>query len=413
MIMVSITSFFRTAVAMVVGAFTVMSAAHAEPVSDWADLQAAVAEAAHPSDGVYDVTNWQGYSKTMLAIFEAANAVDRHYQSYLGVPKAPRDADINAAVATAAHDTLIGLYPAQASMIDDATVSALAAVPQGDGRRDGIAAGHAAAVAALAAGGRDPAVKPKRYWPTGAPGVWSSTAETVISPLMATFRPWFLTSHDQFRPGPPLPLTDASWAKDLDEVRRIGEKTSAERSPLETFRARFWANYDEAPAMRAIAEQPGRSLVRNARFYALVAMARDDNFLVVADGKLHYSFWRPVAAIRAAATNGAQDGATALEWEPLLPTPMHPEYPCGHCERAAMMAALFESEGAAPPGGLRFINGKMPGLSVTVPDAEEYAREVSFSRICAGVHFRSTAEVSEATGRKVAAYVLSKFAPPL
>ena len=64
-------------------------------------------------------------------------------------------------------------------------------------------------------------------------------------------------------------------------------------------RARFWAPYSTAPAIAAVANQPGRSLVRNARFYAMVSMVMDDAYLANVDAKLHYGFWRPIAAIRA------------------------------------------------------------------------------------------------------------------
>lgn len=55
----------------------------------------------------------------------------------------------------------------------------------------------------------------------------------------------------------------------------------------------------------------------------------------------------------------------------------------------------------------------MPGVTITAPTPADYVRQDSFSRICGGLHFRSTAEVSEAMGRAIAANTLTKFAPPL
>jgi hypothetical protein len=306
---------------------------------------------------------------------------------------------------------LLALYPAQKAMVDNAYMLDLAKVADGKAKSDGIAAGHAAAVAALAAGGVDPAAKPEApYWPKPTPGVWQSTAPTVFTPEGATLKAWFLTSRSQFRPGPPVALGSARWVDDVEEVRRLGARDSTERSAVDTLRARFWAPYEINSTIRAVASQPGRSLVRNARFYALVSMTLDDMEHVLGDGKLHYGFWRPISAIRSGGGNPAIKADP--NWEPLLKTPLHPEYPCGHCVEAAGLAAIFEAEGV-PAGGLPFTNDKFPGMVVTVATPAEYARQVSFSRICAGVHFRSTTEVSDKIGRDLALYAMGKFAPPI
>ena len=243
--------------------------------------------------------------------------------------------------------------------------------------------------------------------PPAAPGQGRATAPTVLDPHYAAMRPWLMSSASAFRPAPPVALDSDTWRKDVDEVRRMGGRTSAERSPAETVRARFWAPYDTAPALRAVAAQPGRSLVRNARFYAMSALALDDAALAMIEAKLHYGFWRPVQAIRA----GSGGPADPL-WEPLLKTPLHPEYPCGHCVIAAALATVIEAEGA-PKTGLPFSNTAMPGVVVTVATPADYVAQVSFSRICGGVHFRSTAVASEAMARKIAANTLARFAVPL
>ena len=55
----------------------------------------------------------------------------------------------------------------------------------------------------------------------------------------------------------------------------------------------------------------------------------------------------------------------------------------------------------------------MPGVTVTVPTPADYVRQDSYSRICGGVHYRSTAEASEVMGRRIAQNTLAHFAPPL
>ncbi len=384
--------------------------ARADVVSDWAEFANAVDAAGSSGEAPFDVDTYLAGTRADLAMFEAADAVDRRYASFLGVPRAAAGASGAIAVATAARDVLLAAYPGQKAMIEDRYVLALAEEKDGPGRMAGIATGHAAAAAALKAGGLDPAASLVPYWPAGRPGQWLPTGGTVIDIHYTAMRPWFMTSAAQFRPGPPVALDSARWVKDVDEVRRLGGKTSTERSAADTVLARFWVQADSSAALRAVAAQPGRSLVRNARFYAMMALAGDDMGLALTEAKLHYGFWRPITAIRAGGGNAAIV-ADPL-WEPLLRTPLHPEYPCGHCANAATIATVIDAEGA-PKSGLPFTSTKMPGVTVTVPTTADYVRQDSFSRIAGGVHFRSTAEVSEAMARRIAANTLARFAPPL
>ena len=388
----------------------VAAPAQADPVTDWIDFAQAIDAVAAKPDAPFSVDTDLAGTRTALAMFEAADAVDRRYQSWLKLPPAAPGASAAVAVATAAHDVLAAAYPSQRDAIDDRYALAIAEA-RGPARDAGIAAGRAAAAAALAAGGLDPTAKLIPYWPTTTPGQWVATTPTVLDPHYAAMRPWFMTSATQFRPGPPVALGSARWVADVTEVRAMGGKTSAERSAVDTVRARFWAPYQTSAALRAVATQPGRSLVRNARFYAMMAMVNDDMGIALVEAKLHYGFWRPITAIRAGGGNPAL-GADPM-WEPLLKTPMHPEYPCGHCVHAASVAAVIDAEGPLPKDGLPFTNSAMPGFVITVPTTADYVRQVSFSRICAGVHYRSTAEASEAMARKLTAYALARFAPPL
>ena len=52
-----------------------------------------------------------------VAVFEVVNAIDRRYESYLGVPAIGRPASMDAGIAQAAHDTLIALFPSQKAQL--------------------------------------------------------------------------------------------------------------------------------------------------------------------------------------------------------------------------------------------------------------------------------------------------------
>jgi hypothetical protein len=64
-----------------------------------------------------------------VAIYDAVDAIDQTHAPYLGGTVAPRHASEPAAADAAAHDTLIGLYPALKGMLDARLQESLAQVP--------------------------------------------------------------------------------------------------------------------------------------------------------------------------------------------------------------------------------------------------------------------------------------------
>ena len=60
-----------------------------------------------------------------IAVFDAVNAIVGGYQSYAGIAPAPPGTSLDAAIAQAAHDTLVALFPAQTSSIDAALAASL------------------------------------------------------------------------------------------------------------------------------------------------------------------------------------------------------------------------------------------------------------------------------------------------
>jgi hypothetical protein len=169
------------------------------------------------------------------------------------------------------------------------------------------------------------------------------------------------------------------------------------------------------PTLRMTADAPGRTLVSNARLFALNAMVADDAGMANVEAKLHYNFWRPITAIR----NGEDDGNPATkaeaDWRPLVDTPNHPEYPCAHCTYASGLAEVMKAEvGPRPAAGVRVSSRSIPSSAVQVlPSWDDWVREVSYSRTLGGVHYRFSNEAGEEIGRKVARMALDKVMRPL
>jgi hypothetical protein len=396
-------------------AFLVAAPASADTVCEWMDLANRLNSAAQAAPAPQTSEQMRASTRAALAMFEALNAIDPRYQSYLGFEAADRTASPDAAAATAAAKVLIHHYPAQKAVIEDSYSLTMAGIRDERAREAGRALGEKAAAAAIAAGGIDPAVPQEPYRPRTTPGEWIGASLPSLEPHWLAFKPWAMPSAEALRPPPPVALSSERWARDYDEVRRLGSRSSTERTPYQTLVARYRQAFDTMPSMRLVADSAGRTPVQNARMFAVYQMAFDDAAQAMVAAKLHYNYWRPVTAIR----NGAQDGNDQTQpdagWLPLLPTPNFSEYPCGHCTVAATIAEVMTAEtGNRPAAGVRIMSQAIPTSVVqTLPSWDEWAQEVSDSRIYGGVHYRFSNEAGEQIGRRAARIVLDKVMQPL
>src|SRR5438128_2215273 len=80
-----------------------------------------------------------------IAIFDAVNAIASGYKSYTGLRPASSDTSMHAAIAQAAHDTLVELYPSQKPSFDELLAEDLDQIRDRQAQRRGIALGSRAA----------------------------------------------------------------------------------------------------------------------------------------------------------------------------------------------------------------------------------------------------------------------------
>ncbi len=397
-------------------AMCVPQTATADTVCEWMDFaQHIIDKSPTPTGTPRTPDDDQAQTQVALAMFEALNAIDHRYESYLEFPQGSATASQHAAAVTAAYKVLGHHFPGQSRSLDENYAIAMTAETDATARDAGVAIGESAAKAALAAGGIDPAIKQIPYRPRVHPGEWTATALPVFEPFDIAFRPWVLASVEAVRPPPPPLITSAVYARDLAEVQRLGGRTSAARTNDETLMARYRITPDMMPSLRLAADAPGRSLVQNARLFSLFQMATDDAYMATAAAKLHYNYWRPIVAIRNADDDGNDATTPDPAWVPLINTPNHPEYPCGHCTVAGAMAEVMAAEtGPSPAGGVRVTSGSLPDAAVQVlPSWDEWVKQVNYSRILGGVHYRFSNEAGEKVGRDVAKLTLEKVMRPL
>jgi hypothetical protein len=393
--------------------------ASADTICEWAEFTQKIVP---PGPGivngltpVYTGEHAVAQTQVVLAMFEAVNAIDRRYRSYVGMPLADAGANQEVAAMTAAARVLLAHFPGKKADVEESYLLALSGVPEGAAKAAGIAAGEAAAKAALARGDIDKAIVQQPYRPQTQPGVWVATALPATRPHQLAFKPWVLKRPDEVRPPAPPALTSARYARDLEEVKRLGGRDSKERTSVQTLMARYRITSTEMPALRTVADQQGRRLVDNARLFALYGMLADDLGLASAEAKLHYNYWRPITAIRNADRDGNPATTIDPSWEPLMSTPNHGEYPCGHCIFAGGIAEMMTAVGGkAPAWGVRVGSMSLPNSAIQVlPDWNTWAEQVSFSRTLGGVHYRFSNEAGEEMGRKLARLALERVLQPL
>src|SRR3954447_5719659 len=125
-----------------------LSSAKPDMVLKWDSITNAAVAVDHsggtPSQGGPTKTA-RAMASESVAVYDAVNAIHREATPYLLKGKAPRGASIDAAVAQAAHDTLVALYPNQKAAIDKALKRSLARVADGTAKAEGIATGKKAA----------------------------------------------------------------------------------------------------------------------------------------------------------------------------------------------------------------------------------------------------------------------------
>jgi hypothetical protein len=403
----------RAVVAFAVAALVAVPAAAGNSVTDWnVRAQHAIADVAQQLPW----NQTRSFAMVSGAVYDAVNAIDgMPYRPYLVAPAARRSYSKDAAVATAAHDVLVGILPAQRSALDQQYDEALDAIPDGPRKAGGVAVGARAADAMLVARMND-GVDASQTWIVGTqPGRWRPTPPFMIgiSAQIGFMRTFAIPDADLFRSPPPNALTSARYAADFNEVKSIGAASSTTRTSDQTEAALFWGGQQNPwwSIFDQIALARHLSVSQTARMLALVNISSHDSFIANFKAKHHWSSWRPITAIAEAGADGNPDTAPESDWTPLLPTPPVPEHPSGHAMASATITTIL---------ALFFRTDRMAftGYSRDTNTTRHYARfsdalkEIVNSRVWGGIHFRTADDQGAVEGAKLATYVwLTRLQP--
>jgi hypothetical protein len=162
-----------------------------DPVSNWNS----VAVQGTLTAGENAIVASRTLAIAQVAIHDALNAIDSRYERYAFTGQAQPGASADAAIAAAARDSIVGAIAVGAlpfvgfgtpvtqalavAQVDAAYAAALAGIPNGLSKSDGITIGQAAAAAILALRSTDHATTLVTYTPGTQPGDWQPTPHPV------------------------------------------------------------------------------------------------------------------------------------------------------------------------------------------------------------------------------------------
>lgn len=372
------------------------------------------------------------------AIYDAVNSIDPKHEPYIDFVTVPGPAVKRAAVAAAAHKVLSTLYPQRAAVYDAQLQQHLAAINNSPAKFNGISVGIAAAEQILAARSDDRTDSEPVYIYEDRPGAYRPTppdfTEPPFNPGWGTTKPWTMATGSEFRPTGPFGfrrmdrlLRAPRYARQFNEVKRLGERNSPHRTAEQTEIAWFWANDRNGTykppghllyITQVVANDQGLNLDQKAHLFALVSIAMADAGLVAWDMKYatNIDLWRPVTAIREANTDDNPRTEMDPDWLPLMEfSPPFPAYTSGHATFGAAHAAIMRNWFGTDD--ITFTVGTdepiVSNVTRTFHSFTEAGRENGVSRVYLGVHFRVDADIGFSSGTLLGNYVFRNHLRPL
>ncbi|HVL94051.1 MAG TPA: phosphatase PAP2 family protein [Acidimicrobiales bacterium] len=229
---------------------------------------------------------------------------------------------------------------------------------------------------------------------TGPPGppprFWSPPPGSVakpVQPCAGRWKPWVMTSGDQFRPGPPALFGTPEFRAQAEEIVQVQKDLTDDQKRLAT----FWAGGQGTPLPAGVWNQVALAYLkdlepntpRGERALALVNAAMSDAGVAAWDAK--FTYWDPRPE------NGVRDSGVDPQWTPFIETPFFPSYISGHATYSGAAASV-----------LKFL------FPDNAADFEAKAQEASNSRLWGGIHWRADNEVGLSVGRKVGDLVVAR-----
>ena len=361
------------------------------------------------------------------AIFDAVNGVSRTHHGWLVNDPAPAGVDLDAAIAGAAHTTMVALWSASSNPhnLQVAYEKAIASIPDGKAKTDGLAWGEHVAQLVLekisTAGYNKPV--PGKY-SSDEPGKWRETPAAFRPPLLPFWgrvTPFVLKSQDQFRCPPPESLNSEAYAAELAFTAKKGARDNADRSEYETLSTPFW-NDDLGTSTPPghwnmiaadLARRKNLSTPETARLFALLNFAQADSAISCWETKFFYNVWRPETALREVNPQLNPKAEAIPDFIPNMPSPPFPSYTSGHSTFSAAGARLLAVFFGSDDIEFSVTSDALPGAVRTFKKLSDAQKEAGMSRVWGGIHTMSDNLEAQKAGVKIADWTLANALQPL
>jgi hypothetical protein len=400
---------FKRALAAALAGFAALlvpAVGSADTVTQWNQNAANalyVSAAQPPNVSVVHMAMVQG------AVYDAVNAIDGTREGYLLTSRVATPTDSkDAAAATAAYKVLLNIVPTQQPGLQPLYEGTLAGIADGPGKTRGIAVGEAAAAAMIAARTNDGRFGPFRFPVGSGPGVWKPVLPAFGNDPNAwvkDVKPFLIQRASQFRSSGPYDLKSRKYAKEFAEVKSVGSLNSTRRTDDQTHAALYWMENPPRTwnrILNTLSTAKGLSLVQNARLFGEVYLTVADAFIAVWDEKAHYSFWRPITAIREADTDDNPRTDQDLSWLPLVANPPYSEHPSGHLGLSGAVGRTVQQ--FFHTDKLAWTDTNVAGRTRSFSRVSDAVEEIVDARIWSGIHFRNADEASVRIAREIARY---------
>ena len=246
------------------------------------------------------------------------------------------------------------------------------------------------------------------YVPPVGPGKWIPTPAAFGA---AVHSGW--GSNRSFIPGipgiaaAPVPMeyseqSNSAYYKQAQDLYNISQILSA----ADSVTIRFWAdlpvNYNVPAHATGILTQlivlKQFNLNEAALAYVQHGFALSDAVLTVFKGKYTHNTMRPVSYIRSVLNHP--------QWNSVIPTPSHPEYPAAHALISTASAKVMENLFGKYLTFTDHTYDKLYGPR-TFKSFDEYAEQAGQSRVLGGIHYPSSVKLGSELGKIVGTAVIN------
>lgn len=386
-----------------------------EVVTTWLTMQLKIAQTM-PGPPPVHARRW---AYTGVALWESLQPGLPGYQSIApqlnGLPALPQPekslgyyypASANAALAAINRMIHPGISAAILARIDSLEAANLAKYQQHqqpDVLANSVAFGKKIAAAVFEWSKTDGFDNATPYTPLSGAAYWKPTPPALAPAILSNWgkvRTIVANSDAGAEQGAPIAYSEdkaSEYYKQVAELYAISQSLTQEQRTIAT----FWPDnswHNVLSQVLAI-EKPGLAIA--AKAFTQLSIAMSDGAISLCKGKYVYQGVRPITYIRTVMNHP--------EWNTVIPTPPHPEYPSGH---SVMSAAAAEALTDIFGKNYHYTD-KPYNLTGFVPrefnSFEAAAAEAAVSRVYAGIHYRKTCEVSLTHGKIVGRNVINKL----